>query len=272
VEGAEEVIDAYRRDLAYIHDAAFGHFALAAAPVLLDALKQRRLKRGLVVDLGCGSGILSRAVFDAGYEALGIDVSGAMIALARQNAPRATFRQESILAAQIPPCVAVAAVGEGLNYLFDASHSHSRLRHLYGRIYRALAPGGCFLGDVAEPGRVRGKLQSKSFWEGDGWVVLVNATEDPRRRLLTREITSFCKVGHLYRRDHEVHQQTLLPRMELARELRRIGFRVRILKSYGSLRFGPGHAGFLARKPFPDSLKIGFRACENVASGVQGPP
>lgn len=60
--------DAYRDDLAYIHDAGFGRFAQAAAPVLIEALTQRGIKDRLVIDLGCGSGILSRAVSKAGYE------------------------------------------------------------------------------------------------------------------------------------------------------------------------------------------------------------
>ena len=51
--------DAYRDDLAYIHDAGFGGFARAAAPVLVETLRQAAIMNGLVIDLGCGSGILS---------------------------------------------------------------------------------------------------------------------------------------------------------------------------------------------------------------------
>ena len=87
----------YRSDVAYIHDSGFGHFALAAAPVPLDALKRGRFERGLVVDLGCGSGILSKDVSDAGNEVLGIAISDAMIALAQRRAPHGQFRTESLL-------------------------------------------------------------------------------------------------------------------------------------------------------------------------------
>ncbi|MGO9470861.1 MAG: class I SAM-dependent methyltransferase [Isosphaeraceae bacterium] len=241
--------DAYRNDLAYIHDAGFGHFARAAAPVLLDALRHGGFSRGRFVDLGCGSGILSRAVSDAGYDVLGIDVSAAMIALAQTRVPRGQFRTQSLLTANIPACVAVAAVGECLNYLFDTGHSWSKLKALFRRIQEALAPGGIFLGDVAGPGRVPGGGTLKNFWEGEDWVVLVTSREDRRPKLLTREITSFRRVGESYRRDHEIHQQRLLPRVELVRKLRQTGFQVRTLKGYGPLRFGPGHSGFLARKP-----------------------
>jgi hypothetical protein len=79
--------------------------------------------------------------------------------------------------------------------------------------------------------------------------VLVANEEDRRRRLLTRRITTFRRVGDLYRRDMEVHRQRLLHRSELAAQLRGLGFRVRILRGYGTLRFGKGHIGLLARKP-----------------------
>ncbi len=245
----QAMTDAYRDDLAYIHDAGFGGFAGAAAPVLLDALRRQGLARGLVIDLGCGSGILAQAVSDAGYDILGIDLSEAMVGLARRRVPRGQFRVESLLKADLPPCVAVAAVGECVSYLFDDSNTKSALAKVFRRIHAALAPGGLFVFDVVEPGRVPGPGPRRAFFEGADWAVLVTSEEDRKRGLLTRRITSFRKVGDLYRRDEEVHRQQLLKRAELAGQLRSIGFRVRIIRGYGPLRFGPGHVGFMARKP-----------------------
>jgi SAM-dependent methyltransferase len=241
--------DAYREDLAYIHDAGFGQFARAAASVLLEALRRQGIGHGLVLDLGCGSGIMAGAVASAGYDVLGIDISEAMIALARKRVPRGQFRVESILSAELPPCVAVAAIGECLNYLFDASNTISKLNRLFRRIHAALAPGGLFLFDVAEPGRVPGAGPRRSYWEGEDWAVLVTSEEDRNSGVLTRRITSFRRARELYRRDQEVHRQRLFQRTALASELRAIGFRVRILRSYGPLQFGPGHAGMMARRP-----------------------
>src|SRR5262245_59853369 len=241
--------DAYRDDLAYIHDAGFGHLATNAAPVLLEALRGRELGGGLVIDLGCGSGILAEEVVAAGYDVLGIDISEGMIALARRRVPEAQFRQASLLTAELPPCVAVSAIGECFNYLFDTGNTKQALLRLFRRIHRALAPGGVLLFDAAGPGRVPGAGPTRNYAEGDGWAVLFTAEEDRRRNLLTRRITSFRQVGDLYRRDHEVHRLRLLPKAEVTRQLCEVGFRVRTLAGYGPLRFGPGHAGFLARKP-----------------------
>ncbi|HEV8581811.1 MAG TPA: class I SAM-dependent methyltransferase [Thermoanaerobaculia bacterium] len=239
---------AYGNDLAYIHDSGFGDFARGAAGLMLEELRHSGLDHGLVIDLGCGSGILSEPIAAQGFDVLGIDVSEAFVALARQRVPQGQFRVESLLKAEIPPCVGVAAVGEVLNYLFDGEHSVEGIQQVLKRIFAALAPGGALIFDVAEPGRVPGG-SSKTHMEKEDWAVLATVEEDPRQSLLTRSITTFRKVGDLYRRSHEVHRQRLLPRAQVLSWLQDIGFQARILDAYGSVPFGPGHVGFLARKP-----------------------
>jgi SAM-dependent methyltransferase len=109
----------YREDLAYIHDVGHADFALESAPGILEILAQNGIRDGLVVDLGCGSGLWARELIDAGYRVLGIDISEAMIEISRERVPEAEFRVGSLFVADIPPCVAVTAVSEVLNYLFD---------------------------------------------------------------------------------------------------------------------------------------------------------
>jgi SAM-dependent methyltransferase len=240
--------EAYRDDLAYIHDAGFGALARAAGPLLLQQLRRNGFDHGLVIDLGCGSGILSEQLSLGGFDVLGIDFSAAFIALAQKRVPNGQFREESLLTADLPRCIAVAAVGECVNYLFDDRHSLDRVRQVLGRAFAALAPGGLLLFDVAEPGRVPGGA-SKSHTEAEGWAVLVNSEEDQRQGVVTRHITSFRKVGEFYRRDHEMHRLRLLPRSHVLSWLQDIGFQVRTLDAYGSTPFPLGHVGFLARKP-----------------------
>jgi SAM-dependent methyltransferase len=242
------VSDPYRNDLAYIHDSGFGEFAANAARVLVDALHWEGVEDGLVIELGCGSGISAAVLAAAGYEILGFDISPAMIALARKRVPKACFRVQSYLQAKLVPCIAVTAFGECFNYLMDEGNTDESLHALFQRIYDALVPGGLFLFDVAQPGRIPGGSQ-RLYREGKDWAVLVDAEEDRQRRTLTRDITSFRKAGKLYRRDHEVHRLRLFTRPALVRQLRGVGFRVRLLHGYGDRRFPPGYAGFLARKP-----------------------
>jgi hypothetical protein len=171
-----------------------------------------------------------------------------MIALAQKRVPYANFRVESLVSTELPRCIAVAAVGECLNYLFDERNTPPILIKLFRRIFRALASGGLFILDVAAPGRVAGPGPYRTFMEGTDWAVLVTNEEDQRKKLLTRRITSFRRCGELYRRDQEIHRQRLFTPPDVARQLKSTGFRVRALRGYGELQFGPGHAGMIAVK------------------------
>lgn len=245
-------ISQYRDDLAFIHDAGFGHVAQNAATELLKELarKPKSAQASLrVVDLGCGSGILAEAVSAAGYKVLGFDLSDAMLALAAKRAPEAEFRRQSFLSAEIPPCLAVAAAGEVFNYLFDRRNPGRRLASVFDRVYEALLPGGLFLFDVAEPGRVGGSAPVRGYSEGVGWACMYTAEEDRRRKTLTRTITTFRKLGEAYRRHREIHRLRLYPRSEVTQQLKRAGFQVRTLGGYARFRFPTGWIAFLARKP-----------------------
>jgi hypothetical protein len=144
--------------------------------------------------------------------------------------------------------VAVTAVGEVINYLFDPGIAGPDLTKLLQRIHGSLQSRGVFLCDVAEPGRVPGKSPVRTYFEGNDWAVLVSLDEDRKRKFLARTITTFRQIGELYRRDQEVHCQRLLLGTELAEQLRSIGFRVRVLPGYGRLRFRQAHVGLMARK------------------------
>jgi SAM-dependent methyltransferase len=244
----------YGDDLAFIHDAGFGHVAQNAAAELLKRLSKypkKSLASRCVVDLGCGSGILAHAVSAASYNVLGFDLSDGMLALAARRVPKAEFRRESFISADIPACLAVTAIGEVFNYLFDRRNRGQRLSAVFGRVYEALCPGGLFLFDMAEPGRVRGMNSQRGYSEGPGWACLYTAEEDRRRRTLTRTITTFRSMGANYRRQREVHRLRLFPRAEVVRDLRSVGFSVQTLGGYARFRFPPGWVAFLARKPPP---------------------
>ena len=93
--------DWYTPDLAYIHDVGFRDYALKSAPGILAILKHHHLFTGLIVDLGCGSGLSAQVLHQAGYQVLGIDISEAMIAIAKTRAPMVEFRIESFFTADI---------------------------------------------------------------------------------------------------------------------------------------------------------------------------
>lgn len=240
----------YGEDLAYVHDVGFGGYALGAAPGILNILARGGIREGLVVDLGCGSGLWAKELADAGYDVLGIDVSEAMVRISRGRVPEAGFRVASLFEVDIPSCNAVTAIGEVLNYLFDPATGGDRaLVRLFDRIHDALTPGGVFVFDVAEPGQVTRATPTRTFSEGEDWVVLVEKEEDREHETLTRRIVTFRKAGECYRRTDEVHRLQLYGAADIADRLRRAGFRVLVARGYGRYRLPKAHAAFVAHKP-----------------------
>ncbi len=241
-------------DLAYIHDVGFGDFAEGASAALLALLGRRKIDQGLVVDLGCGSGHWARKLLDAGRDAFGIDISPALIELARQRAPEARFEVGSFLKVPLPPCHAVTSMGQSLSYLFDPEHSTKQIFALFQRVYDALHPGGIFVFDVV--GARKGSAKSRhpghlnrTWSEGPDWTVLLEIESDREKSRIKMRVISFRQVGEHYRRHEEVHMLQGYQSSEVASELRRLGFRVQIIRGYGKLRFEPGMVGFIARKP-----------------------
>jgi SAM-dependent methyltransferase len=246
----------YNEDLAYIHDVGFGDYALKSLPGILAIFQQRQISTGLIVDLGCGSGLSARGLHEAGYQVWGIDISAAAIAIAQTRVPAAQFRVESFFTAEIPPCAAAISIGECLSYLFDtnsdraASPKENRtLDLLFRRIFDALTPGGALVFDVVVPGQVPPGEIVKGFTEGDDWLVLVEKQEDRTARILTRRIITMRQVGQLYRRTEEVHRQRLFDPIALAAQLQQIGFQVETSDRYGQFILPPARMAFIASKP-----------------------
>jgi SAM-dependent methyltransferase len=238
----------YREDLAHVHDDGFSALAREAAATLLAALGPEVRAPGTIADLGCGSGALAEPVAAAGYRVFGVDLSEPLLERARRRVPSAELVRGSLREVALPPCAAIAAVGEVLNYRFDDGDAAADLDATLERLGRALAPGGLFLFDVAGPGRAAAGGPSRSHFEGEGWAVLVTAEELPAERLLERRITTFRRQGDLWRRSDESHRLRLLDPAEVLAALDRAGFDAEPLAAYGAFRFLPGWSGFLATK------------------------
>ncbi|MFL5816454.1 MAG: class I SAM-dependent DNA methyltransferase [Conexibacter sp.] len=228
----------YGPDLAHVHDAAFGGWAREAAPFVLARLREARIEDGLVVDLGCGSGILAAELLRAGHEVLGVDASDEMLALARTRAPAARFRLSSLNDVELPPCTAITAVGEAVNYGGPPS-----LELLFRRAHAALEPGGLLVFDTAAPGR-EPELRRRAHHEGDGWVMHLEVGEDPETRTLTRRI-SLVRDG---RTSEEVHVLRLYAPDDVVEWLESVGFTATRYPSYGAARALPGVHVYVATR------------------------
>lgn len=237
----------YGADLAYIHDVGFGDFAREAAPGILEILAASEIHDGLIVDLGCGSGIWAERLLAEGYGVLGIDASSAMIALARRSAPGARFRVASLHDTPIPNCSAVTALGEAIGYLPPSLPEPRSYAPLFRRIAKALSARGLFIFDVIlkDPGE---RLAYRGWTSGDDWAVLVDVEEDTVQPLLRRDITTFRKIGDRYRRSQERHWVQIDRRETILHELSDAGFSATTMRRYGSRRLLDRRLAFCARK------------------------
>jgi SAM-dependent methyltransferase len=236
----------YGDDLAYVHDVGYGWFADGVAPGLLEILRGSGIRDGRVVDLGCGSGIWARHLTDAGYQVIGVDISAAMIDLARKRAPAAEFQIGSVHEFEFPRCRAITALGEVLCFRSGATKDRDSLPSLYRKAAAALAQGGMLIFDVAEVGL--DKNLPPTCRSGPDWATLVRLEYDTKREQLIRHITSFRQLGAFYRRHEETHYVQLFRRGEVASMLRKVGLRVRVVRRFGDYKLLPGRVGFIGKK------------------------
>jgi 2-polyprenyl-3-methyl-5-hydroxy-6-metoxy-1,4-benzoquinol methylase len=232
----------YAADLAFIHNAAFGEFARRTAPEIIRILRRAGISSGLLVEAGCGSGILASRLTGAGYELFGFDQSPAMIRMARASAPRAILRVASLARAAIPPCRAVVAAGEVISYV-----RRREAAAFIRRVHAALEARGLFLFDFIESGVHR--TYPPRMIAGDGWSLVAGADLDASGRVLTRRLAAARDAGGgRCRRTKETHRVRIYSRKEIARTLSAAGFAFTMRRRYGRYRLLPGDVVVIARK------------------------
>ncbi|MCG8592992.1 MAG: class I SAM-dependent methyltransferase [Kiloniellales bacterium] len=93
----------------------------------LERLSERLPARSRVLDLGCGAGRpVDAFLVERGHQVIGIDISEAMIALARRNIPQASFHRRDM-----------AGLQPG-DYQVDAVVSFYALIHVDRRLHRRI--------------------------------------------------------------------------------------------------------------------------------------
>lgn len=221
----------YEADLAFIHAVAFGDVASAAITSLIPRLKAGRAQR--VTDVGCGAGVSTKALVDAGFDTLAIEPSLALLDVARKAAPAAGFLHASAYDVTLPPCDAILAIGEVLTYHGPTEDADSRLRRFFASATAALPKGGRLVFDVIETGSA--PLNARTWKSGPEWAVLSASTEDVEGRRLTREIETFRDLGAgSYRRSRETHHVRLFERAAVVAWLAQAGFEVETATAYGA--------------------------------------
>jgi SAM-dependent methyltransferase len=222
----------YRRDLALAHHRGFGFHAAACAPGIIELLRPIRARDGLVLELGCGSGLLTRQLIAAGHSVLATDASAAMLEIASEVVGEAAeLRQLTLPDDRLPEADAIVAVGHPLNYLADADAFNRALV----AIACALRPGGVIALDVCdlEWGRVRQGAAPFARAESDWALITEFALPAPDRFI--RDLTIFVRnEDGSWQRDTEHHENVLVEVADIPALLHQHGIEARISPSFGT--------------------------------------
>ncbi|MEU6265650.1 class I SAM-dependent DNA methyltransferase [Saccharopolyspora shandongensis] len=120
-----------------VRDVIAGHQYLRAA-LALFAGSVRTLGGGPVADIGCGPGHVTAHLHGLGLDAFGIDVSPAMIDLARRDHPGLRFAVGSMTDLDLP----VASVAGLLAWQSLIHIPDDEVPAVFGHFHRVLRPGG----------------------------------------------------------------------------------------------------------------------------------
>ncbi len=222
----------YRRDLALVHHRGYGFHADLCAPGLLARLAPVRGRNGLVVELGCGSGLLTRYLVDAGHRVIATDASPAMVEIAREYAPGALEHQVLRLPDDpIPAADAIVSIGHVLSYL----PSEEAIDRALAAAADALRPEGLFAIDLCDLEWARARPQPVSQGRvGDDWaIVSVQSSPSPDR--FVREMATFLRNDDgTWRRDDERHDNVLIDTARVPALLAEHGVDANVGRAFGA--------------------------------------
>ena len=165
---------------------------ISARPGILELLAPVRERDGLVLEVGCGSGLLTRYLVDAGHRVLATDASPAMLELARITVPDA----EAIDRLTLPDDRLPRGRRGGRRSAIALSYlpMPDAIDRALVALARALRPGGVFAIDLVRP-RV-GRACASTNTTVRGWVTTGRSSRASRFRApdrYVRDMTTFVR-------------------------------------------------------------------------------
>ena len=193
--------------------------------VLTRLLKEDGIEDGLVLDLGCGTGSMTRLLSKAGYDMIGVDASPQMLQIAREKGgwdDSILYLLQDMRAFELYGTVrAVVSVCDSLNYLSGTDE----LTEVFRLVNNYLDPGGLFLFDMNTLYKYRELLGERTFAENreDCSFIWENAWYEQEREN-EYDLTLFVREKNgLFRRYEEVHVQHAFETQEIITALEAAG-------------------------------------------------
>ena len=199
--GFAEVYDLFMDNVPY---EAWGRY-------VVRQLRRYGIREGIVLDLGCGTGKMTRFLAKEGYDMIGADLSGEMLDIARRKkSPGADilYLNQDMRELELYGTVrAVISVCDSVNYITEEKD----LLRVFSLVNNYLDPGGIFLFDLNTPYKYRELLAENTICENREessfiWENYYRAEDKTNEYQLTLFVQS-QENPELYRKYQEVHQQ-----------------------------------------------------------------
>jgi SAM-dependent methyltransferase len=236
----------YRADLALVHHLGFGFHADRCAPGILKLLEPVADRGGLVVELGCGSGLLTRYLTDAGHRVIATDASPAMVDLAREYAPDTEDTYVLTLPDDpIPPADAIVSVGHVLSYLPD----EDALDRALVAIAEALRPGGVVAIDLCDLEWGAARKGNAGYGRAEKEWAIVTEYDVPSPQRFVRQMATFVRNDDgTWRRDDERHDNVLIDTSAVPARLADHGVSATVGSAFGTEEQPAGLRVIVGRK------------------------
>ena len=119
------------------------------ADYIEKVLDEHQVPKGLVLDLGCGTGSLSCLLDEKGYDMIGVDLSEEMLGIAKEKAIEENrdilYLNQDMREFELYGTVgAIVSVCDSLNYILE----EEELLEVFRLVNNYLDPGGIFLFDL----------------------------------------------------------------------------------------------------------------------------
>ena len=126
-------------------------------------LKEHGIQDGLLLDLGCGTGKLTRIMESYGYDMIGVDYSYEMLDIAReQSGESILYLLQDMREFELYGTVrAIYSACDSINYILE----EDELREVFALANNYLDPGGLFLFDINTPYKYKELLGENTFAE-----------------------------------------------------------------------------------------------------------
>lgn len=236
----------YRADLALVHHRGFGFHADACAPGILRLLDDVRQRDGVVLELGCGTGLLTRHLVDAGHRVIATDASPAMLELASQHVRGAQDIRPLVLPHDpIPEVDAIVSVGHVLSYLDTVDEIERSL----ASIARAIRPGGVMALDLCDVEWGRARIGAPPAARvADDWAIVTRFSMPSPDRFV-RDMTTFVRNDDdTWRRDDERHENVLIDTDAIPKVLSAAGIDADVRSSFGTEELPEGLRVVIGRR------------------------